>query len=81
MAGGGDGLAGDAVDLIEGMRSQEAVVCSPYEELQGERLAFHVAVKLVGEQRESGESQHQVLRSPPHATPHFRNRDRVYIGY
>lgn len=51
VAGGGDGFAGDAVDLVEGMWSQEAVVCGPDEQLQGERLAFHVAIKLAGEQR------------------------------
>lgn len=46
MAGSGDGFAGDAVNLVEGMWSQEAVVCGPNEQLQGERLAFHVAIKL-----------------------------------
>lgn len=54
MAGGGDGLARDAVDLVEGMRSQEAVVCGPDEQLQGERLALHVTIKLAGEQRDPG---------------------------
>lgn len=48
VAGSGDGFAGDPVDLVEGMRSQEAIVCGPDEKLQGERLAFHVAVKLAG---------------------------------
>lgn len=46
VAGSGDGFAGDPVDLVEGMRSQEAIVCGPDEKLQGERLAFHVAIKL-----------------------------------
>lgn len=54
VAGGGDGLAGDAVDLVEGMWSQEAVVCGPDEQLQGERLALHVTVKLAREQRDPG---------------------------
>lgn len=81
MAGGGDGFAGDAVDLVEGMWSQEAVVCGPYEQLQGERLAFHVAIKLAGEQRDPGERQHQVLRPPSQATPHLENRDWMHIGY
>lgn len=65
MAGGGDGFASDAVNLVEGMWSQEAVVCGPYEQLQGERLAFHVAIKLAGEQRDPGERQHQVFLRPP----------------
>ncbi len=66
MAGGGDGFASDAVDLVEGMWSQEAVVCGPYEQLQGERFTLHVAIKLAGEQRDPGEKQHQILR------PHLR---------
>lgn len=73
MAGGGDGFASDAVNLVEGMWSQEAVVCGPYEQLQGERLAFHVAIKLAGEQRDPGERQRQVLRPPSQATPHLGN--------
>lgn len=60
MAGGGDSFASDAVDLVESMWSQEAVVCGPYEQLQGERLAFHVPIKLAGEQRDPGERQHQL---------------------
>lgn len=40
VAGGGNGLAGDPVNLVEGMGSQQAVVCSPNEQLQRERLAF-----------------------------------------
>lgn len=63
MTGGGNGFASDAVDVVEGMWSQEAVVCGPDEQLQGERLAFHVAIKLAGEQRDPGESQQYVLRS------------------
>lgn len=54
MAGSRDGLASDAVDLVEGMWSQEAVVCGPDEQLQGERLTLHVTVKLAGEQRHPG---------------------------
>lgn len=72
MAGSGDGFAGDAVDLVEGMWSQEAVVCGPYEQLQGERLAFHVAIKLAGEQRDPGESEHQVFKTPISGNPSFR---------
>lgn len=56
MAGSGDCFASDAVDLVEGMWSQEAVVCGPYEQLQSERLAFHVAIKLAREQRNVGEN-------------------------
>lgn len=74
MAGGGDGFASDAVDLVEGMWAQEAVVRGPYEQLQGERLAFHVAIKLAGEQRDPGERQ-LFLRPPSQATPHLGNRD------
>lgn len=75
MAGGGDGFPGDAVDLVESMWSQEAVVCGPNEQLQGEWLALHVAIKLAGEQRNPGESQHQLLRPSSQATPHLGNRD------
>lgn len=33
MAGSGDGLPSDPMDLVEGMGSQQAVVCSPDEQL------------------------------------------------
>lgn len=46
MAGCGHGLAGDAVDLVEGVRTQEAVVRCANEQLQGQRLTLHVAVQL-----------------------------------
>ena len=49
MAGGGDGLAGDAVDLVEGMGPQETVVCRTNEQLQGQGLTLHVALELEGE--------------------------------
>lgn len=62
VAGGRDSLARDAVDLVEGVRSQEAVVCGPDEQLQGKGLALHVTVELAGEQRDPGETQHQVLK-------------------
>lgn len=75
MAGGGDSFAGDAMDLIEGMWSQEAVVCGPYEELQGERLAFHVAIKLAGEQRQPGERHPEVLRPSSKPCSHLGNGD------
>lgn len=81
MAGGWDSFAGDAVNLVEGMWSQEAVVCGPYEQLQGERLAFHVAIKLAEEQRDPGERQHQLLRAPFQATPHLGNTDCKHIDY
>lgn len=81
MAGGGNSFASDAVDLVEGMWSQEAVVCGAYEQLQGEWLAFHVAIKLLGEQRDPGESQHHVLRPPSQTTPHLGNRDWMHISY
>lgn len=63
MTGSGDSFASDAVDLVEGMWSQEAVVCGPNEQLQGKRLAFHVAIKLAGEQRDPGKWQHHVFIS------------------
>lgn len=72
MTGGGDGFASDAVDLVEGMWSQEAVVCGPDEQLQGKRLVFHVAIKLAGEQREPGERQHHVLKTTISGNPSFR---------
>lgn len=81
MAGGWDSFASDAVNLVEGMWSQEAVVCGSYEQLQGERLAFHVAIKLAGEQRDPGERQHHVLIPPFQATPHLGNTDCKHIGY
>lgn len=33
VAGGGNGLPGDSMDLVESMGSQQAVVCSPNEQL------------------------------------------------
>lgn len=74
MTGGGDGFARDAMDLVEGMGSQEAVVCGPNEQLQGKRLAFHVAIKLAGEQRDRGERQHYVLRPSISGNPSFRKQ-------
>ena len=53
VACGGHGLAGDAVDLVEGVGAQQAVVRRADEELQGERLVLHVAVELE-DQGESG---------------------------
>lgn len=50
MAGGGHGLPGDAVHLVEGMRPQQAVVRRPDEQLQREGLALQVAVELAREQ-------------------------------
>ena len=73
MAGGGDGLAGDAVDLVEGVGAQEAVVCSADEQLQGERLTVHVAVQLAEEQREPGETPTAVaanVSKDPHVLCH-----------
>lgn len=66
VARGGHRLAGDAVDLVEGVGPQQPVVCRADEELQGKRLALHVAVKL---RRETGGSQVSVgakvrLKSP-----------------
>lgn len=48
VARGGHCLAGDAVDLVEGVRPQQPVVSSADEQLQGQRLALHVAMKLRG---------------------------------
>lgn len=50
MAGGGHGLACDAVDLVEGVWPQQAVVRGPDEQLQCERLILQVAVELAGKQ-------------------------------
>lgn len=75
VAGSGDSFAGNAMDLIEGMWSQEAVVCGPYEQLQGERLAFHVAIKLAGEQRQPGERQPKVLRASSKLCSRLGNAD------
>lgn len=50
MAGGGHGLARDAVHLVEGVRPQQAVVRRPDEQLQRQRLALPVAVELAGRQ-------------------------------
>lgn len=54
MARGGHRLAGDAVDLVEGVGPQQPVVCRADEELQGQGLALHVAVKL---RREKGKAE------------------------
>lgn len=51
LARRGHRLPGDAVDLVEGVRPEQPVVSGADEELQGERLALHVAVEL-GENRE-----------------------------
>ena len=50
VAGSGHRLAGDAVDLVEGVGAQQAVVGGADEELQSERLVLHVSVEL-GENR------------------------------
>lgn len=63
VAGGRDGFASDPVDLVESMWSQEAIICGPDEQLQGEWLAFHVTIKLAGEQRNPGERQHQGFKT------------------
>lgn len=46
VAGGGHGLARDAVDLVEGVWPQQTVVRRPDEQLQREGLALQVAVEL-----------------------------------
>lgn len=50
VAGGGHGLPRDAVDLVEGVWPQQAVVRRPDEQLQCEGLALQVAVELAREQ-------------------------------
>lgn len=53
MAGGGHGLASDTVHLVEGVRTQQAVISRTDEELQRQGLTLHVAVELgVGGQRD-----------------------------
>lgn len=49
MAGGGDRLPRDAVDLVEGVWPQQPVVRCPDEQLQREGLILQVAVELVRE--------------------------------
>lgn len=46
VARGGHRLPGDAVDLVESVGPQQPVVSCADEQLQGQRLALHVAVKL-----------------------------------
>lgn len=46
VARGGNRLPRDAVDLVEGVGPQQPVISSADEELQGQRLALHVAMKL-----------------------------------
>lgn len=46
VAGRGHGLARDAVDLVEGVGSEQPVVRRANEQLQRQRLAFHVAEEL-----------------------------------
>lgn len=80
MTGGGDGFASDAVDLVESMWSQEAVVCGPDEQLQGKRLAFHVTIKLAGEQRDPGKWQHRAIRAPSQTTLYL-SKQRLNARY
>lgn len=54
MARGGHRLPGDAVDLVEGVGPQQPVVSRANEQLQGQRLALHVAVELRGEKERKG---------------------------
>ncbi len=43
VAGGGDGFAGNAMDLIESVRLQDALVCRANEDLQSQRLLASVS--------------------------------------
>lgn len=43
-AGGGHRFASDAVDLIEGVRLEDALVCGADKDLEAERLLASVAV-------------------------------------
>lgn len=60
MARGGHRLPGDAVDLVEGVWPQQPVVSGADEQLQGERLALHVAVEL----RVDKKRKHAVVVKP-----------------
>ena len=51
VARGGHRLARDAVDLVEGVRPQQPVVSRADEQLQGQRLALHVARGATRRQR------------------------------
>ena len=46
-AGCGDGLPGDAVDLVEGVRFQNPLVGCSYEDLQPHRSCALVPVELI----------------------------------
>lgn len=43
VAGGGDGFASNAMDLIESVRLQDALVCRANEDLQSQRLLASVS--------------------------------------
>lgn len=62
----GHRLAGDAVDLVEGVRPQQPVVGRADEQLQGQRLALHVAVELgrEKERRSCGEAKNNTQKTP-----------------
>lgn len=49
----GHRLPGDTVDLVEGVGPQQPVIGRADEQLQGQRLALHVAVELRGEEEHS----------------------------
>lgn len=46
IAGGGDSLACDAVDLVEGVRLQDPLISRADEDLQAQRLFASVSMQL-----------------------------------
>lgn len=46
VAGGGDRLASDAVNLVKGVRLEDALVCGTDENLQAKRILAPVATQL-----------------------------------
>lgn len=72
VARGGHRLPGDTVDLVEGVGPQQPVVSCANEQLQGQRLALHVAVKL----RRKKEEKDTVVVKP--LGPFPRKKSHLY---
>lgn len=65
VARGGHRLPRDTVDLVEGVGPQQPVVGGANEELQGQRLALHVAVKLRWENDREDSQEGKQCKKPP----------------
>lgn len=46
VAGGGDGFAGNAMDLVESVRLQDPLVCCANKDLQTQRFLAPVSTEL-----------------------------------